>query len=108
MAQAAFAVGSPRLQSRLLARRQEFDSLFEGYHRLQAVSYVVTPDLLLHFFDKRGFSEVEVVVGENLTDQYRQALSQKGREVTAALAELVEQGKLRVFVPPILPRARGL
>jgi hypothetical protein len=99
MAQAALVVGTPRLQSRLLARRQGFDSLFEGYDRLQAVSYVVTPDLLLHFFDKRGFSEVEVVVGENLTDQYRQALSQKGRQVTAALAELVEQGKLRIFVP---------
>ena len=99
MAQAAFVVGPPRLRSRLLARRQEFDSLFEGYDRLQAVSYVVTPDLLLHFFDKRGFSQVEVVVGENLTDQYRQALSQKGRQVTAALAELVEQGRLRIFVP---------
>lgn len=55
--------------------------------------------MLLHFFDKHGFSEVEVVVGENLTEQYRQALSQKGRQVTAALAELVEQGRLRIFVP---------
>src|SRR3972149_1308020 len=99
MAQAAFVVGPPRLRSRLLARRQGFDSLFEGHARRQAVSYVVTPDLLLHFFDKRGFSQVEVVVGENLTDQYRQALSQKGCQVTAALAELVEQGRLRIFVP---------
>jgi len=73
MAQATFTVGSPRLQSRLLARRQEFDNLFEGYHRLQAVSYVVTPDLLLHFFDKRGFSEVEVVVGENHEGGFRLA-----------------------------------
>lgn len=99
MAQVAFAIGSCQLLSRVLARRQDFDSLFEGYNRLQAISYVVSPDLLLHFFEKRGFSEVEVVVGENLTQQYRQALSQKGRQVTAALAELVEQGKLKILVP---------
>jgi hypothetical protein len=92
------AVRVPRLRSRVITRRQEFDTLFEGYDRLQAISYVVSPDLLLHFFEKRGFSEVEVVVGENLTDQYRQALSRK-REVVAALAELVEQGRLKIFVP---------
>ena len=99
MAQVASVVGSPALLSRVITRRQEFDSLFEGYNRLQAISYVVSPDLLLHFFEKRGLSEIEVVVGENLTEQYRRALSQKGRQVTTALAELVEQGKLRIFVP---------
>ena len=99
MVQVASVVGSPRLLSRVLTRRGEFDSLFEGYSRLRAISYVVSPDLLLHFFEKPGLREVEVVVGENLTEQYRQALSQKGRQVTTALAELVEQGKLRIFVP---------
>jgi hypothetical protein len=98
MTQVASVVGSPRLRSRVITRRQEFDSLFEGYDRLQAISYVVSPDLLLHLFEKQGLREVEMVVGENLTDQYRQALSQK-RQVTAALAELVEQGKLRILVP---------
>ncbi len=99
MAQVASRVVSPPLLSRVLTRRREFDSLFEGYNRLQAISYVVSPDLLLHFFEERGLGEIEVVVGENLTEQYRRALSQKGRQVTAALAELVEQGKLRIFVP---------
>jgi len=99
MAQVASVVGSPPLLSRVITRRPEFDSLFEGYNRLQAISYVVSPDLLLHFFEGGGLSEVEVIVGENLTEQYRQALSQKGRQVTTALAELVEQGKLRIFVP---------
>lgn len=99
MAQVASVVGSRRLLSRVITRRQEFDSLFEGYNRLQAISYVVSPDLLLHFFENGGLSEVEVIVGENLTEQYRQTLSQKGRQVTTALAELVEQGRLRIFVP---------
>jgi len=99
MAQVASAVASPRLRSCVIAHRREFDNLFEGFDRLQAISYVVSPDLLLHFFDKRGLIEVEVVVGENLTEQYRQTLSQKGQQITRALAELVEQRKLRIFVP---------
>ena len=98
MAQVASVVGSLRIRSRVLTRRLDFDSLFDGFDRLQAISYVVSPDLLLKFLGERGFGEVEVVVGENLTEQYRQALSQK-RQVTAALADLVEQGKLRIFIP---------
>src|SRR4030067_919655 len=98
MAQVASVVGSLRIRSRVLTRRLDFDSLFDGFDRLQAISYVVSPDLLLQFLGERGFGEVEVVGGENLTEQYRQALSQK-RQVTAALADLVEQGKLRIFIP---------
>ncbi|MBI2886176.1 MAG: phospholipase D family protein [Chloroflexi bacterium] len=104
MTQTAFAIQSPRVLSRVITSHRDFDGLFEGYSTLQGVSYVVSPDLLLDFFQKRGFSQVEVVVGENLTghhllDQYRQSLSQKGTEVALALAQLVEQGKLRVLVP---------
>lgn len=104
MIQTAFAIQAPRLLSRVITSHRDFDGLFEGYSTLQGVSYVVSPDLLLDFFQKRGFSQVEVVVGENLTghhllDQYRQSLSQKGTEVALALAQLVEQGKLRVLVP---------
>ena len=99
MARIASVVGSPPLHSCVIARRREFDNLFDGYDRLRAISYVVSPDLLLHFFEKRGLSEIELVLGDNLTEQYRQTLSQKGQQVTQALAELVEQGKLRIFVP---------
>src|SRR3972149_5371465 len=98
MTQVASVVGSPRLRSRVITRRQEFDSLFEGYDRLQAISYVVSPDLLVHLFEKQGLREVEMVVGENLTDQYRQALSQN-RHKTAHVAELDGQGQLRILVP---------
>ena len=41
-------------------------------------------------FKKHGFTDMEVIVGENLTDRYRQALAQQRMEVTAALADLVE------------------
>jgi hypothetical protein len=99
MVQVASVVGSPGLNSRVIARRRQFDSLFDGFHRLQAISFVVSPDLLLAFFEERRFEEIEIVVGENLTEQYRQTLSQKGQKVTQALAELIEHGKLKILVP---------
>ena len=93
-----FAGLSP-LQTRVIARRTDFDGLFEGFKRMRAISYVVSPDLLLEFFDKRGYSEVEVLVGENLSESYRKDLELKGLDVTERLAGLIEQGVLRVFVP---------
>lgn len=93
-----FAGLSP-LQTRVIARRTDFDGLFEGFKRMRAISYVVSPDLLLEFFDKRGYSEVEVLVGENLSESYRRGLELKGLDVTERLALLTEQGVLRVFVP---------
>ena len=99
MVQMTSAMGSAQLRSRIIARRQQFDKLFEGFHRLRAISFVVSPDLLLSFFEERGFDEVEIVVGENLAEQYRQVLSKKGQKVTQALAELLEQGRLKILVP---------
>jgi len=90
----------PQLITVVISRKRDFEKLFEGFTRLWAVSYVVSPDLLLEFFDQRGYTEVEVIVGENLSDtSYRQNLEQKSIEVTERLAELVEDGKLRVYIP---------
>lgn len=83
----------------VISRRKEFEALFDGFTKLRVISYVVSPDLLLEFFDKRGYTEVEVIVGENLSAAYRQGLEQKGVEVTERLAERVESGTLRIFVP---------
>ena len=89
----------PPLSTVVISRRQDFENLFEGFTKLWAISYVVSPDLLLEFFDRRGYSEVEVLVGENLAESYRQGLEQKGIEVTERLAECVKDGTLRVFIP---------
>ena len=87
------------LRSKVILKRKDFEILFEGFTRLRAVSYVVSPDLLLDFLDKRGYESLEVVVGENLADAYRQDLAQKGVELTQQLAERVEKGTLRILVP---------
>lgn len=87
-----------KLQTLVISRRKDFDSLFEGFTKLRAISYVVSPDLLLEFFEG-GYEEVEVLVGENLAEPYRQGLAQKDRALTQQLSELIEKGVLRIFVP---------
>ena len=99
MLQADLFAGLSPLQTQVITRRKDFDELFDGFNRMRAISYVISPDLLLEFFDKRGYTELEIVVGENLSEAYRKELEQKGIEVTDQLAELVEKGVLRIFVP---------
>ena len=66
---------------------------------MRAVSYVISPDLLLDFIDRRGYTWLEVVVGENLTQGYKQNLEQKPIELVERLEELVENGTMRIYVP---------
>lgn len=87
-------------QTRIISRRRDFEMLFEGFTSLKAISYVASPDLLLEFLEKRGYSRIEVLVGENLSEPYRQALEQKGIPVIEHLASLVEKGMLTIYVPP--------
>lgn len=89
------------LQTCVIRRRSDFEGLFDGFHKMRAVSYVVSPELLLDFFDKHGYTEIEVVVGENLSaaTDYKKELERKGLEVTERLADLVDKGSLRVLVP---------
>lgn len=50
-------------------------------------------DLLLEFFDQRGYTELEVVVGENLSEVYRRDLEQKGVAIYCKHAS-IDNGKL--------------
>lgn len=93
-----FSSASP-LRTQVITRRKDFDGLFDGFNKMRAVSYVTSVDLLLEFYDKRGYSDLEIVVGENLSESYKQELEQRNSEVAERLAGLVEKGFLRVFVP---------
>ena len=70
------------LQTRVISRQSDFDSLFDGYQKMKAISYVASPELLLEFLDKRGYAEIEIVVGDNLSADYKNNLEQKGIDVT--------------------------
>ena len=97
--QADLFFGLSPLRTQVITRRNDFDGLFDGFNKMRAISYVISPDLLLDFYDKRGYTDLEVVVGENLSESYKQGLEQSNIEVTERLAGLVEKGVLRVFVP---------
>lgn len=86
------------LQTSIIKSKKKFEALFDGFSKLRAISYVVTPDRLLDLFDK-GFETVEIVVGDSLTNSYKHELSKEKKpiEVTKQLAELVEGDRLRVF-----------
>jgi len=66
---------------------------------MRAVSYVISPDLLLEFIDKHGYTELEIVVGENLSESYKRNLEQKPIELVERLEEMVETGALKIYVP---------
>jgi len=93
------------LQTRCITQQKDFEELFDGFSTMKAISYVVSPDLLLDFFDRRGYTKVEIVVGENFSNInkqvniYKQGLEQKEIEITERLATMVEKGTLRIFVP---------
>ncbi len=97
--QADLFASTSQLRSVVIARRKDFDELFNGFNRMRAVSYVTSVDLLLDFYDQRGYTELEIVVGENLSESYRQELAQRNIEVVERLAGLVEKETLRVYVP---------
>jgi len=97
--QADLFAGLSPLQTRVIARRKDFDELFDGFGKMRAISYVISPDLLLEFYDKRNYTDLEIVVGENFSESYKQGLEQRNIEVVERLVGLVERGMLRVFVP---------
>ena len=88
------------VETQVISRREDFEALFDGFTKMHAIAYVVSSDLLREFFQKRGYQEIEVVVGEELTEPaLRQELQHKPIDVVEALASRVESGAMRVLVP---------
>jgi hypothetical protein len=85
--------------TKVISRKRDFDDLFEGFHKVRAISYVVSPVLLIEFFEAFGYTTIEAIVGQNLTPDYKQILEKKGVEVIERLAEKVENGSLRIYIP---------
>lgn len=87
------------LQSRVFTKRGDFDALFEGFTRLRAISYVSTPELVLELLESRGFTDVELIVGDSLAPLKKDALASSDVGVIDRLALLTETGALKVLVP---------
>ncbi len=92
--------GRSDIETRVISRRHDFESLFDGFTRMRGIAYVVSSDLLREFFEKRGYQEIEIVVGEDLTEPaLRQELQDKPLEMLELLAARVQAGSLRILVP---------
>lgn len=88
-----------RIERRIVSSEKDIDALLKGFDALHAVTYVVDPELLLQLFDDYGYEKVEVLIGETLSAQYKELVAQKKMETIERLAERVEGGELRVYVP---------
>lgn len=93
------------LRTQVISRRKDFNSLFEGFTSLRAISYVTSPELLLSLRKEYGFEQIELVVGDSLTtgrsldDQLRQSLAPQGLDIVEELAAQVASGHIRLLVP---------
>lgn len=88
------------IETRVISRRDDFESLFDGFTKMHGISYVVSSDLLREFFEKRGYEDIEIVVGEDMTEPaLRQELQDKPMEMLELLANRVEAGSLRILIP---------
>lgn len=89
----------PTIKTAVFSRPGEFESLFEGFKQLKATSYVVSPKTLLDFQERHGLEQIELIVGENLTSQYKSGL--EGREeLVERLADLTDRNLLTIWLPP--------
>ncbi len=73
--------------------------MFSGFTSLRGITYVADPELLSDLFGRYRYQEVDILLGEVLTGELKETLSQKAIEVVVRLADLVESGTLRIYVP---------
>lgn len=89
-----------RRKMEVISHPGDFGSLFMGgFNKLRAITYVASPEKILEFFTKYNYTEVEILVGENLTKVYMNDLKKRRMEVIQQLSERVGNGTLRILLP---------
>lgn len=81
-------------QLELIRSTKGFERLLEGFETVRAITYVAQAQSVLDFFS-RGYSKVELVLGETFTDV-------RGSLDPSALEKLtvhMEEGRLRLYTP---------
>ena len=72
-----------------------FPQLFTGYAKARIVTYVAGPSDILGLFERERFGSVELILSEDFND----LRNQLEVEVIGKLKELIESGRLSLFVP---------
>ncbi len=88
------------IRSVVLRSRTDFERLFAGFTTLRAISYVISPEVLLDMFTEKNYTTIELLVGDSLAEQFHDSIPQQV-DVLRQLHEKCEAGALRVLVPSL-------
>lgn len=83
-----------------LQKPGDFDKLISGYKSIRAISYVASPSFVLSIFEKYGFENMQLLVGENISiNHYKKDLENKQVDLIQKMMHLVRDEKLTVYFP---------
>ena len=86
------------MATKIIRSRKDFESLFKGFTKMQAVSYVASVKTVTDMFERFQYEHIELIVGENLAKSYKQQL---GVGEIEELSSLIEPGRLKILVPQL-------
>ena len=86
---------SLELHLEVIRSDKTFPQLFAGYAKARIVTYVAGPCDILGLFERERFGSVELILSEDFND----LRNQFEVEVIGKLKELIESGRLSLFVP---------
>jgi hypothetical protein len=89
---------SAELRTHIIRRTSKLDGLFAGFRRFRGISYGASPEVVLELIERYGYEQVELVLGENLSQSSREKFG-RDRSPLEKLTELIEQGRVRILVP---------
>jgi hypothetical protein len=89
---------TPGLRTHIVRRTSKLDGLFGGFRRFRGISYGASPEVVLELIERFGYEHVELILGENLSQSYREKFG-RDRSPLEKLTELIEQGRVRILVP---------
>jgi len=80
----------------VLRNKRNWDSLFKGYKKMRAITYMSSPDFILNQFDDLGFEYVEVLIGEGLASDLKSNLENKNNSIERIM-ELITNNSLKIY-----------
>ncbi len=89
-----FSEGAP-FHLEILRSSRGFDRLLEGFERIRAVTYVAEARTVLDLFEKHGYGDVELVLGESFSE-FQGSLD---AGVLTRLCSHLEKNSLRLYAP---------
>jgi len=82
----------------VLRRREAFEALFDGFRDMYAATRVDDPSRLLPLFAKRGYREVDIMVG-GCFESHHSRLRELDVDTLDRLVSLTEGGALTMYTP---------